>query len=63
MNEHELYNERAAIMEYDGNLSRAIAEREARKDVQRYCGRVANARTAYPNGCPILSEGPNREDL
>jgi len=30
---HHLYNERAAIMEYDGGLSRAEAEQQAHKEI------------------------------
>ena len=32
---HELWEERAAIMEYDGGLQRDFAEEEARRDVAR----------------------------
>lgn len=34
----ELFLERAAIMEYEGNLSRPEAEREAEKDIRRQEG-------------------------
>ena len=36
---HELWEERAAIMEYDGGLRREFAEEEARRDVTRNGGR------------------------
>jgi hypothetical protein len=41
-----LWGERAAIMQYDGNLSRSEAERLATHDMMH----------TFPNSCPILDE-------
>jgi hypothetical protein len=48
--QHYLYEERAGIIEFCGNVPREIAEREAMRQL-------------YPNGCPILGDGPQRDDL
>lgn len=44
-----LCEERAGIIEFCGNAPRRIAEQEARRQ--------------YPNGCPVLGEGPQKDDL
>ena len=40
MNQLDLFEERAAIMEYDGGLPRVQAEHEAAKDVARVAQRL-----------------------
>ena len=34
--EHEYYEERAAILEYDGGMNRSEAERQARKETDKW---------------------------
>jgi hypothetical protein len=48
-----LYEERAGIIEFCGNVPRKVAEREA---LRQMFG-------AYANGCPILGEDAQRDDL
>jgi hypothetical protein len=73
-----LYEERAGIIEFCGNVPREVAEEEAALQVfgltfdefsDRYIKPLVAASVkdsvfgVYPNGCPILGEGPQRDDL
>lgn len=53
----ESIDERAAIMEYDGGLSRADAEQEARAAMRVYQVRVAMPDNRPPRWCTMLAPG------
>jgi len=57
--ETELYEERAAVREYDGGLSRPVAERLARRDVERMRGTPSPDPVALDHLTELLDPEPS----